>query len=389
MMKIIKKLAFSSHILVSWSMDRVFSLFGKIKQPTHIIFCTVDHFEPSAKQASREVQEERMKLLFIEYPKLAEKHQDFYGNIPRRTWFFPPHDHLYGNLKKLVSLCEKGYGEIELHLHHGKICPDTSENLKMTLNKCVEEYSQFGIFGTANGQKKYGFIHGDWALDNSRGGKFCGVNDELQILNQTGCYADFTFPSMCEANPKQINSIYYATDNPYKPKSYNTGPRVQVNSEKKGDLMIIQGPVHPFFFDGKLTKLRTPNDSIDGNPPVTSNRVDYWIKTGIHVKGKPNWIFVKTHTHGTTDSKAVLGNEMELIFNHLESKYNDGEKFVLHYACAREMYNMVKACEAGLIEDNPELYRDYLIKKPIYDASPNIYEASGTLKEFVAKTYIG
>jgi hypothetical protein len=289
----------------------------------------------------------------------------------------------------LVSLCEKGYGEIELHLHHGKTCPDTSENLKRILNRCIEEYSQFGIFGTVNGQKKYGFIHGDWALDNSRGGKFCGVDDEIQILDQTGCYADFTFPSLWESNPKQINSIYYATDDPLKPKSHNKGKRVHVHGKKKGDLMIVQGPLHPFFFDNKMIKLRTPNDSIDGNPPVTNNRIDYWVKTGIHIKGKPNWIFIKTHTHGATDSKAVLGDEMEMILSHLETKYNDDKYFVLHYTTAREMYNIIKAVESGATEENPELYRDYLIKKPIYDASPDIYEASDTLKTLVAKTYNG
>ena len=87
---------------------------------------------------------------------------DSSGNIPKRTWFFPPHYHRNSALKKLVSLCERGYGEIELHLHHGKIKPDTSENLEMTIRQCVKEYSYFGIFGhDTNNDKKYGFVHGD------------------------------------------------------------------------------------------------------------------------------------------------------------------------------------------------------------------------------------
>lgn len=388
-MKTIKKINFSVHVLVNWSLRYLFSYIKRVKSPIHVIFCNVDHFEPGANWANQEIQESRLRMLLTEYPKLANKHKDSAGNIPKRTWFFPPHDHQYSNLKALVCLCEKGYGEIELHLHHGKFCPDTSENLELTILKCIEEYSQFGVFGKENGKVRYGFIHGDWALDNSRGNKFCGVNNELQILGSTGCYADFTFPSLNEANPRQINSIYYANDNPQKPKSYNRGVPVQLNGKKQGDLMIIQGPLHPFLFDNKLTGLRTPNDAIDGNPRVTPRRVDSWIETGIHVKGKPEWIFIKTHTHGATNYKAVLGDEMDSIFNHLETKFNDGINYKLHYVCAREMYNIIKAVEAGNTQEDPEAYRDYLVKKPCYDSSKRIEEASPELMALVAKTYRG
>ena len=328
-----------------------------------------------------------MNELLTKYPKIAAKHKDFHGNIPRRTWFFPPHYHRNYNLKKLVSLCEKGYGEIELHLHHGKTQPDTSNNLKKTILQCIMEYKKFGIFGSQNIGKRYAFIHGDWALDNSRNGKYCGVNNEIQILNQTGCYADFTFPSLCESNPKQINSIYYAADNPNKPKSYDRGNPVKKGIKKSGDLMIIQGPLHPFFFSNKFTSLRTPGDAINGKPPVTNKRVDFWVKTGINIKGKNNWIIIKTHTHGAIDSNAVLGEEINNIFNYLETKYNDGQTYILHYVTARELYNIIKAVEADEEGDNPEEYRDYLIQKSSYDSSPDISEASDILKDLITQTY--
>ena len=388
-MNILWKIYFRLYVVIVWSAAYLMQDIQKKEKPVHIIFCTVDHFEPGTRGASTEIEEARMTELLTKYPNVAGKHKDFYENIPRRTWFLPPHYHRNYNLKKLVSLCEEGYGEIELHLHHGKTRPDTSDNLKKTLLQCVEEYGCFGIFGSEYGEKKYGFIHGDWALDNSLNGKYCGVNNELQILNQTGCYADFTFPSLIKSNPKQINSIYYAIDNPKKPKSYDRGDAVKKMGKKSGDLMIIQGPLHPFFFSKKLTSLRTPGDAITGNPPVTKKRVDFWVKTGIHIKGKNNWIFVKTHTHGATDSNAVLGNEIDGIYSYLESKYNDGQNFILHYVTARELYNIIKAVEAGKSSENPEEYRDYLIKKPCYDSSPDISEASDILKDLIAKTYNG
>ena len=52
-----------------------------------------------------------------------------------------------------------------------------------------------------------------------------------------------------------------------------------------------------------------------------------------------------------------------------------------------QLYNIIKAVEADEEGDNPEKYRDYLIKKPLYDSSPDISEASGILKDLIAKTY--
>ncbi len=387
-MNVLWKICFMFSVLIRWIFSRLILTSTK-NEPLHILFCLVDHFEPGTGGVSTQIEDQRMADLLIKYPNIADKHKDFYGNIPGRTWFFPPHYHRNYNLKKLVSLCERGYGEIELHLHHGKTQPDTANNLKQTILQIIEEYSKFGIFGTLNEQKKYAFIHGDWALDNSRNGKFCGVNNEIQILDSTGCYADFTFPSLCESNPLRINSIYYAQDNPSKPKSYNNGKPVVKNGQKNGDLMIVQGPLHPFFFSDKVSSLRIAGDAINGNPPVTKKRVDFWIKTHIHVKEKPNWLIIKTHTHGAADGKAVLGDEIDNIFGYLESQYNDGKRFILHYVTARELYNIIKASEAGEKNENPEEYRDYLIKKPFYDSTADISGASDFLRKLISKTYDG
>jgi hypothetical protein len=48
---------------------------------------------------------------------------------------------------------------------------------------------------------------------------------------------------------------------------------------------------------------------------------------------------------------------------YMEDKYNDGEKYVLHYVNSREMYNIAKAAEAGK-EGSPSDYRDYILPKP-------------------------
>jgi len=378
---------FHGSALAHWITIQQLTKSRKKNDPTHILFCMADHFEPGTGYVDLNIEKERMKTLLSKYPPLSERHRDFYGNPLKRTWFFPPHYHRNSNLKELVSLCESGYGEIELHLHHGKTRPDTSENLKNTLIQCVEEYSRFGIFGSENNKKKYGFIHGDYALDNSLNGKYCGVNNEIKILEETGCYADFTFPSLNVSNPLMVNSIFYATDNPTKPKSHNWGVRVRKNSTKKGDLMIIPGVLYPSIKVDKALSIRMNWDNINGRPPKSKKDIDLWIKTNIHVKGKQNWIFVKTHTHGAIDNEAILGREMDQICEYLETKYNDNKKFTLHYVTARELYNIIKAIEAGESGSNPEAYRDYKIDRPLYDSSSNITEASGRLQRLIAKTY--
>jgi hypothetical protein len=89
------------------------------------------------------------------------------------------------------------------------------------------------------------------------------------------------------------------------------------------------------------------------------------VDTGIHVQGKPDWVFVKVHTHGTQerDMDTLLGDAVHTMHAHLESKYNDGKRYILHYVTAREMYNIVKAAEAGK-EGNPHQWRDFELPAP-------------------------
>ena len=115
------------------------------------------------------------------------------------------------------------------------------------------------------------------------------------------------------SNPINVNSIYYATDNPTKPKSYNVGIKVRRSNKKRGDLMIIQGPLYPAFKKERILGLRMEGVNINGRPPKTKRDIDLWVNTNVHVTGKNDWIFIKTHTHGATDSDAVLGNEMVII----------------------------------------------------------------------------
>ena len=73
---------------------------------------------------------------------------------------------------------------------------------------------------------------------------------------------------------------------------------------------------------------------------------------------------IKVHTHGTQeeDMNCLLGKPIEDMYSYFESRYNDGEKYVLHYMNAREMTNVIYAAVDGKT-GNPNDYRDYRLKK--------------------------
>ena len=324
------------------------------KQPVDLIFVFVDHYEPHHIAAV-----ERWEKM---YPRLADRHRDADGRKPQHTFFWYWEDEkgdvTVRNLLRLAKLTYAGYGEVELHLHHDH---DTTATVIENIQRRIKLSQMTGAFITAEAIPKttYAFIHGMWALDNSRGGKFCGVNNELEILRETGCYADFTHSSWGTMNPVLTNTLYYAKDDPERPKSYDQGKEVQVGGKAWGDLLIFEGPSVISFAKGRL---RYDHGDVTMRDLPTPERIDRWVRTAIHVKGRPEWIFVKVFTHGAIahDHAALLGKWAGKMYDTLEKKYNDGKRYRLHYATTREAYNILKAAEAGR-SGNPNDYRDFLI----------------------------
>ncbi|WP_241242134.1 hypothetical protein [Thalassotalea sp. G2M2-11] len=335
------------------------------------MFCFVDHYEPMwGKNVSYQQECDRVSRWHKEYPKVAMQFKDADGCYPKHSFFYPEEEYRKEHLDKITELCAQGLGEIEIHLHHHN---DTSENLRTTLERFTETlHENHGAFvrDKQTGKLQYTFIHGNWCLDNSLpSGNMCGVNDELIVLKETGCFADFTFPSApSPTQPAIVNEIYYAKDDPNKPKSHNTGKMVEVGGQPWGDLMLITGPVGLNWKQCKRGIIpQIENSDIRTSMPPTSDRVDLWVDTAITVKGKPDWLFIKIHTHGTQeqDIDTLLGQPFHDMCQYLDKKYNDGNKYKLHYVSAREMYNIVKAAEAGENND-PNEYRDYVVAAPSY-----------------------
>jgi len=336
-------------------------------EPVHVMFCIADHFEPALANAPLEEERRRVQIWLDHYPAFAEQFTDADGCHPRHTFFFPAEEYRAEHLDGLAQLVAAGHAEVEVHLHHDK---DTAEGLRQKLMDFTHRLRRHGLIGTdrQTGDGRFGFVHGNWALDNSLpDGRWCGVNNELQVLRECGCYADFTFPSAPSATqPRRINSIYYATDDPERPRSHDDGDEVRVGGAPSGDLMIVEGPLTIMWPGGRLWVLpRLENASLAGGMPFTPARVAAWVRTRVCVQGRPDWVFVKVHTHGCNEAntRALLGAHMANVHRCLTESYNDAAAYRLHYVTARELYNIVKAAESGLT-GNPGQYRDYLILPP-------------------------
>ena len=345
-----------------------------VSTPIHVMFCLVDHFEPDVGGADEPTQTRRVQAWVEELPRALGNFHDSDGRSPVHTMFYPVENPRREHLEALRPLARAGLMEMEIHLHHDN---DTPEHLRATLESAKTLLGSCGYLSHRRDDPatRFAFIHGNWALDNSRpDGRWCGVNNELQVLRATGCYADFTLPSApSDTQTRTINSLYYATDDPLRPKSHARGIPVARSRPSTGDLLIVQGPLALNWRHRKWGLLpRLENAEISGDAPVTPSRIDNWVRQRIGVRGKPSWVFLKVHTHGCQErcADAVLGDGARRMHRWLQQQCNDGRNFILHYVTARELYNLIRAAEAGQ-SGNPNQFRDFELPPPPMRTRPD------------------
>ena len=250
-------------------------------QEVHLLLCVADHYEPKQNGPAAEVSRARVERWVRDYPRQFGRFRDSDGRPPRHSFFYPIEEYEPEYLDALAGLCRAGFGEVEVHLHHDR---DTADNFRATLTAFKELLARrHGLLSRRrdNGELAYGFIHGNWALCNSRpDGRWCGVNNELAILRETGCYADFTMPSAPHpTQTRQINSIYYARDLPGRPRSHDDGVPIGAGPRPDDALMLIQGPLVLNWRPRKCGLLpRLENGCLQGSQPPTADRIDLWLR---------------------------------------------------------------------------------------------------------------
>ncbi|MGC8829997.1 MAG: hypothetical protein ACP5K7_08055 [Verrucomicrobiia bacterium] len=343
----------------------------------HLIIAICDHFEP-LHQTDKNGALKRMRFWKEHFPKIIERFSDSDAVPPRHTFFYPAEQTDPDILSELKTICDRTGAEVEVHLHHNA---DSSAALEDKLLKAVAEFRKYGFLcKDESGSIRYGFIHGDWALTNSHPqGLHCGVNNEIEILRKTGCYADFTMPSAPHpTQSKIINSIYYVKET-NRPRSIDYGEPVRAfgnivsktnptfSRPRENELLLVQGPLGLNWRWRKFGFLpRIENgDLTDINPP-TLIRLKLWIRLHIHIAGKLDWIFIKLHTHGGIEKNMnmLLGEQMMSFHEQLKKFCQENARFKYHYVTAREMVNLIHSAEAGL-DLSPHLCRNIRYKRDI------------------------
>jgi hypothetical protein len=365
-----RKLAYGLKIVPSYAWQRLTRHVppGRI----HLIVALADHFEPAIvpgdgqARASYPEQEQRLERWCREYPKIVDPWRDSDGRAFVHTYFYPAEQYDRGLVSRLADHCRAGWGEVEVHLHHGIPIPDTAENTRRTLVSFRDSLAlDHGCLSYADGagQPRYVFVHGNFALANSAHGFGCGVDDELQILADTGCYADMTLPTS-PIHPSQcskINSLYECVPPLRERAAYRRGRDLSRGHAAAKFPLIVQGPLMVDF--SSQGRLRVDNGSFSASNPPTIHRLQLWKRAAVSVKGRPDWLFIKLHCHGMdpTQRDAVEGGSFRgFLRSMVEGAAARSE--VLHFVSAREMVNLILAACAGR-EGDPSDYREYRFKR--------------------------
>lgn len=335
----------------------------------HIIFVIANHFEPAwnreGTQLDWNTQLSKLDRWCEQARVIGESLRDADGTPFRHTNFYPAEQYHPRLLQRMAELQAEGFGEVEVHLHHGVDKPDTATNLKRVLiefrDTLANEHRCLSRMNAA-GSPMYAFVHGNLALANSAGGRCCGVDEEMQILADTGCYADLTLPSAPDQSQvPRINAIYTSGRPLNEAVPHRTGPDVRAG----------QSPQLPIIFTGPLVLNwtrrirgvpvpRLDDGALSANQPLDLARLRRWRNAHVSVGGRTDWIFVKLYCHGfyTFDQSSTIGERVQRFF---DEAMNEGERygqFKIHFASSREAFNMIMAATEGR-DGEPGQYRDY------------------------------
>ena len=379
-----QKLRWSIPWLVRYPFWRTHEFARRIYEPRgqiHVIFLVANHWEPGTGAQAIPRVEKWMNMA----RETGNALRDRDGMPFRHTNFYPAEQYERPLLEMLSGLQAEGFGEVEIHLHHGVDAPDTAENTRRVLeefrDRLVEEHKCLSREG-ATSPVKYAFVHGNWALANSAGNRWCGVDSEMKILAETGCYADFTLPSVPhQSQVSRINAIYTCGYPLTHKKPHRSGPNVAIG--KKPTLPIIfEGPL-VFDWTRRIHSLPIPrvdDGALAQNYPLNLDRFKRWRNSRITVAGRPDWVFVKLYSHGffDWDQDAMIGAQMRRFMNEVLELSEKTQEFSVYFASAREAFNMVMAAVDGH-SGPPGSYRDYKLRQVMHMSHKEAQEAQMTL----------
>ena len=112
-----------------WRAKELIRRWSESSEQTHIVFLVANHYEPGLGETALKRVEKWCELA----QATGDSVRDHDGTPFRHTNFFPAEQYEAPLLDRLASLQAAGYGEVEIHLHHGLDKPDTAENTRTVL----------------------------------------------------------------------------------------------------------------------------------------------------------------------------------------------------------------------------------------------------------------
>lgn len=313
--------------------------------PKRVWVAICDHYEPMGMGASLETAMARVGRWKDRWPRIADDApRDAFGQKPQYSFFYPQEEYQRDLLDGIADMVRLGVGDVEVHLHHDKEQRDTF--IQKVTEFCDRLINNHGLLRLQNGRPTFGFIHGNWALDNSRpDGQRCGLNGEIALLRDLGCYADFTMPSLpSDTQGRVVNQVYWCTNNPdNRPKSFDQGIEATVGGGKRGDLLMVTGPLGIRFRERLMPRLET--GEVAGYDMPTAARAAHWFDLAPRIGDD---IFVKLYTHGAPERNLdpLLRDGLSNMYRFL-SEEADRRGVEIHWATAWQMYQAIDALVHG------------------------------------------
>lgn len=314
-------------------------------KPKRACVAITDHYEPLGMGASVEAALSCVAQWREKWPRIADDApKDANGRRPQYSFFYPQEEYRRDLLDGIAEMVRLGVGDVEVHLHHDNEQRDSF--IRKVTEYCRRLTDDHGLLRQQNGRTVFGFIHGNWALDNSRpDGKWCGLNGEIALLRDLGCCADFTMPSAPSATQGRVlNQIYWCTNNSGNlPKSFDRGIEATVGGGMQGDLLMITGPFGLRFGERLLPRMET--GEIAGYDLPTPSRVSQWFDLAPTI-GED--IFVKLFTHGAQDRNLgpLINGGLGNLFHWL-SEEAARRGIEIYWATAWQMYQAADALIHG------------------------------------------
>lgn len=321
--------------LAPYVQDRLRKIRRSVR-PKRAWVAITDHYEPLGMGATIEGGRACVGRWRDRWPLIAQDApRDAVGQCPQYSFFYPQEEYRPELLEGIAEMVRLGFGDVEIHIHHDNEQRDAF--IYKVSEFCRRLTDDHGLLRQINGRTVFGFIHGNWALDNSRpDGKWCGLNGEIAILRDLGCYADFTMPSA--PSPTQgriVNQIYWSTSNSDgRPKSYDSGIEATAGGGNRGDLLMITGPFGLRFNRRLMPRLET--GEIAGYDLPTPSRIGQWFDLAPTIGHD---LFLKLYTHGAQERnlEPLLNGGLANLYRWLTEEA-DRRGIEVHWATAWQMY---------------------------------------------------